>query len=189
MLKLQKEIRKAGLAGVNLLPAMDEKTSRAIARQIQTEARGNDLVIFSVHWGGNWGYAISPRQRTFAHQLVDDAGADIVFGHSSHHPMGMEVYKEKLIIYGAGDFINDYEGISGHEEYRGELTLMYFPVIDSGSGNLIALKLIPMRIKKFRLNRTSANEARWLQKVLNREGEELGTSVLMDENHVLWLDW
>jgi len=40
------------------------------------------------------------------------AGVDVVHGHSSHHAKGFEVYAGKLIIYGAGDLISDYEGIS-----------------------------------------------------------------------------
>jgi len=32
----------------------------------------------------------------------------------------------RLILYGCGDFLNDYEGIRGYEEYRGDLALMYF---------------------------------------------------------------
>jgi poly-gamma-glutamate synthesis protein (capsule biosynthesis protein) len=37
----------------------------------------------------------------------------------------MEVYKGKLILYGCGDFLNDYEGIGGYEYYRDGLALMY----------------------------------------------------------------
>jgi poly-gamma-glutamate capsule biosynthesis protein CapA/YwtB (metallophosphatase superfamily) len=40
-----------------------------------------------------------------------DAGADVVAGHSSHHMKGFEVYKGKLVVYGLGDLISDYEGI------------------------------------------------------------------------------
>ena len=39
-------------------------------------------------------------------------GIDVVHGHSSHHAKGAEVYKGKLIIYGAGDLLSDYEGIT-----------------------------------------------------------------------------
>jgi poly-gamma-glutamate capsule biosynthesis protein CapA/YwtB (metallophosphatase superfamily) len=66
---------------------------------------------------------------------------------------GIEVYKGKPILYGCGDFLNDYEGISGHEAYRGDLALMYFVSMDSASGNLLRLQMTPMQIKRFRLNR------------------------------------
>ncbi|WP_262982399.1 CapA family protein [Sulfuriferula multivorans] len=41
------------------------------------------------------------------------------------------MYREKPVLYGCGDFLNDYEGISGHEQYRGELALMYFPTLEA----------------------------------------------------------
>eukprot|EP00957_Ditylum_brightwellii_P116795 8908195-Ditylum_brightwellii.AAC.1 len=55
-------------------------------------------------------------RRDFAHKVIDNCDVDIVYGHSSHHMRGMEVYKGKLILYGTGDIINDYEGF----ENRGE---------------------------------------------------------------------
>jgi hypothetical protein len=39
------------------------------------------------------------------------AGADVVHGHSSHHAKGAELYRGRLIMYGAGDLVSDYEGI------------------------------------------------------------------------------
>ncbi len=101
--------------GVNMLPDFSAATVRGIRDNIGKARSGGDIVIASIHWGGNWGYQISCGQQEFAHQLIDDADVDIVHGHSSHHVKGIEVYKGKLILYGCGDFLNDYEGISGHE--------------------------------------------------------------------------
>ena len=42
---------------------------------------------------------------------IDECAVDMIYGHSSHHVRGMEHYKGKLIIYGAGDLYNDYEGM------------------------------------------------------------------------------
>ncbi len=103
--------------------------------------------------------------------------------------MGMEVYKNKLIIYGAGDFINDYEGISGHEKYRGDLSLMYFPEINIETGQLISLKMLPMKIKNFSLHQASKKDVKWLEKTLTREGKKLGTDLNMDDENALWLQW
>lgn len=117
-------------SGVNFLPAFDETQVQEIEKNISAVKSEGDIVIFSIHWSPNWGYNVPEADRRFAPALIDKAGVDLIFGHSSHHPMGMEVYRNKLIIYEAGDFINDYEGISGHEKYRGELSLMYFPELD-----------------------------------------------------------
>ena len=50
---------------------------------------------------------------------------DLIHGHSSYHPRPVEVFGGKLVLYGCGDCINDYEGITGHERYRGDLRLLY----------------------------------------------------------------
>lgn len=176
------------VSGVNFIPALDEENIQRIKRHILSKKRPNDVVVFSIHWGGNWGYDISQRQQNFAHQLIDEAGVDVVFGHSSHHPMGVEVYKDKLILYGAGDFINDYEGITGHEEYRSELTLMYFATL-SKNGKLRSLEMVPMRIKKFQLKRVRERDALWIQRVLNRESKKLGTTVNLEKDQTLILQW
>ena len=49
-----------------------------------------------------------PSHRDFAHRLIDLGAADIVHGHSSHHPLPIEVYRGKPIFYGCGDLINDF---------------------------------------------------------------------------------
>jgi poly-gamma-glutamate synthesis protein (capsule biosynthesis protein) len=66
-----------------------------------------DLLIVSTHWGSNWGYHPPRGHIIFAHALIE-AGADIVFGHSSHVFRGIEFYKGRPVLYGAGDFADDY---------------------------------------------------------------------------------
>lgn len=44
------------------------------------------------------------------------------------------MYRDRLILYGCGDFINDYEGIGGYESFRGDLRLMYFVDLDAADG-------------------------------------------------------
>jgi poly-gamma-glutamate synthesis protein (capsule biosynthesis protein) len=175
--------------GVNLLPDLSGRTVRQIGEEVRKVRRPGDIVVASIHWGGNWGYAI-PREHTeFAHRLIDEAGVDVIHGHSSHHVQGLEVYRDKPVIYGCGDFLNDYEGISGYEAYRDDLTLMYFVSMDQETGKLVRLRMIPLQIRNFRLNRASEADARWLGAVLNREGRKLGTRVVLNEDRSLTLQW
>ncbi len=176
-------------SGINLLPDLLDSSVRRIAAQVAAVKAPHDLVLFSIHWGGNWGYAIPPAFRRFAHRLIDEAGIDIIHGHSSHHVMGIEVYRERPILYGCGDFINDYEGIGGQEAYRAELGLMYFVSSDPQTGRLLELRMVPTRLKQFRLQRASRQESDWLVETLNREGEQLGTRVVTAENGDLLLRW
>jgi poly-gamma-glutamate synthesis protein (capsule biosynthesis protein) len=175
--------------GVNFLPDLSDITLQRIKAIIAEHRRTGDVVIASVHWGSNWGYEVPAEQRRFAHGLIELASVDIVHGHSSHHVKGIEVYRDRLILYGCGDFLTDYEGISGYEEFRGDLTLMYFASIDSSSGHVVGLQLIPLQVRRMRLCRTSASDVTWLHHVLNRECERLGARVVLAENGSLTLQW
>lgn len=66
-----------------------------------------NYLIISAHWGPNWGYEPLNEHIYFAHKFID-YGADLIFGHSPHIFRGVETYKNKFIIYSAGDFVDDY---------------------------------------------------------------------------------
>lgn len=173
--------------GVFLLEDLSDKTVKYIQEKVNGIKRQRDIVIASIHWGANWGYTIPHKQRTFARKLIDNAGVDIIHGHSSHHVKGMEVYKGRLILYGCGDFLNDYEGIGGGEDFRPDLTLMYFVSVDPSTGKLVHLQMTPIKIKRFKLNRASREDALWLWERLNREGLEFGTRMELKEDNTLIL--
>jgi len=175
--------------GVNLLQDFSDMTVEYIKENVRKVRQQGDMVIASIHWGSNWGYEIPRKQTEFAHELIDTAGVDIVHGHSSHHVMGIEVYKDKPIIYGCGDFLNDYEGIGGHEDFRADLALMYFVSVDPSTGKLVCLHMKPTQIKQFRANRTSRSDTLWLRDTLNREGKKFGTRVELDDDNTLILQW
>lgn len=160
-------------AGVDLV-RLTGGTIAAVARRIRGIRRPGDVLIASVHWGSNWGYAVSAVDVRFAHGLIE-AGVDVVHGHSSHHVRPIEVYRGRLILYGCGDFIDDYEGIAGYEEFRGDLVLAYAATLDDGSGELVRLQMTPLQVRKMRLERASRDDARWLHDTLNRTGEKFGS--------------
>jgi len=161
----------------------------AAAKRMAAVRQPNDLVIASIHWGGNWGYRIPREQQLFARRLIDEAGVDIVHGHSSHHPKGIEIYRDRPILYGCGDFLNDYEGISGHETYRDDLTLMYFVTVDKASGALLRLEMTPLQIRRFRLQYPSKSDRDWLQKVMERECGVLGGRITRTDQGRFELLW
>ena len=98
------------LPGVNVLENLGTSGIGKVIDDIRSHRRPGDRVIISMHWGGNWGYDIPSAQRTFSHSLLDAGVADIIYGHSSHHPKRIEIYRKRLILYGCGDLVNDYEG-------------------------------------------------------------------------------
>ena len=175
--------------GVNLLKDLSDRNLFRIKDKISQVKREGDIVMASIHWGSNWGYSIPQSQRVFAHRLIDEAGADIIHGHSSHHVRPIEVYKDKLILYGCGDFINDYEGIKGYEEFRADLSLMYFATVDPSTGKLLSLQMTPTRIKRFKIKRASDADTLWLKDTINREGNAFGTKATLTGGNRLMLQW
>ncbi|KAL9646237.1 hypothetical protein ABK040_009924 [Willaertia magna] len=209
--------------GVNLIDINNRNDREELVQYINTtvsalkkENSNNNTTItpvisvLSIHWGSNWGFQVPKEHREFAHYLMDacQENLDIIHGHSSHHFLGLEVYKNKLIMYGCGDFLNDYEGITSHEEYRGDLSLMYFVSLNTttttntldtdttksgliNDNKLFKVELIPTTMNKFRTMRVNDwDDLLWIENTLSRECEMLGTRVIFDEEQKLFnLQW
>jgi len=174
--------------GVNLLDDLSEATAAQVADRMRAHQQPGDLIVASIHWGSNWGYEISREQIEFAHRLIEE-GIAIVHGHSAHHVKAIEVFKERLILYGCGDFITDYEGISGYEMFRGDLALMYLIELDPRNSELIAVRLVPVQMRRFRLERASTGDAEWLCDRLNQLGKPFSTGVTLERDNNLILEW
>lgn len=153
-------------AGIHLADEASLEGAESLARRIKAEKRKGDLAVVSVHWGGNWGFRVPEGHREFARRLIN-AGADLIHGHSCHHPRPMELYRGKAVFYGCGDFINDYEGIGGHEAYRPDLRLMFFPELEPGTGELHGLTITVLKVARLCLHRAGRQDAEWICGKLN----------------------
>jgi poly-gamma-glutamate capsule biosynthesis protein CapA/YwtB (metallophosphatase superfamily) len=162
--------------GVNLLENLGPDTARQVAEQMLAQRKHNEIIIASIHWGGNWGYDVPLEQLQFAHSLIDHAAVDVVHGHSSHHAKGIEIYEGKPIIYGCGDFLNDYEGIGGEEQYRPWLAAMYFVTIDVTSRALENLEIVAMQLQRFRVVQATPEDRQWFIETLSRVSKDFGTT-------------
>ena len=151
-------------------------------------ARPGDLIVASIHWGPNWGYHVRDQESRFARRLARD-GVHVVHGHSSHHVKGLEIHADRPLLYGCGDFINDYEGIGGKEEYRPDLVLPYLPEFDPRHGRLVALRLVPLQVQRFRLQRATISDVEWLAALLNRLGATVGTRAEVSTSGELEVVW
>ena len=101
----------------------------AAATLVEELARDHDIVIVSIHAGGEAGdvthvpfdvehYRGENRgDVALFSRTVVDAGADLIIGHGPHVPRGVEVYKNRLIAYSLGNFATYYgirvTGING----------------------------------------------------------------------------
>ncbi len=138
--------------------------------------------------GANWGHDIPGIQRRFAHALIERADVSVIHGHSSHHPKAIEVYRNRLILYGCGDFLNDYEGIRGYDEFRDDLVLMYFADLEP-AGTLAALEMVLLQIQKFRLRRPSEQDVGWIHQILDQECRRFCTGVILHAGARFSLSW
>ena len=162
--------------GVDVVMEPSVAAASAFAERLRQVRRPGDIAVASVHWGPNWGYHVSRAEIRFAHALVD-SGVDIVHGHSSHHPRPLEVYGDRLVLYGCGDLVDDYEGITGHDSYRDDLRVLYLVSVEADSGRLVDVRMVPLQARRMRLEHVSPEDAAWLRATLDRHSREFGTRV------------
>ena len=165
-------------AGVAFLSEHSDADADALCERVRRVKQPGDIAVVSVHWGSNWGYDVPREQVRFAHRLID-SGVDVVHGHSSHHPRPVEVYRDRLVLYGCGDLINDYEGIGGEERFRGDLRLLYVARLDP-AGGLDELRMVPLQSRQMRLQLATDEDARWLHRVLRKASRGFGSRVDLD---------
>ncbi|KAJ0404900.1 hypothetical protein P43SY_001812 [Pythium insidiosum] len=132
-------------------------------------SRDDDLLVLSIHWGPNWAFRYSDDldyqrcRQILAHRIIRELGVDLIYGHSSHHIRGLELLDGKLIIYGAGDLINDYEGFEnpGDDAYN-KFGALFLVDLDVDTAACRALRLIPTMMFELRLRRVSNSATpRW----------------------------
>lgn len=146
------------------------------------------LKIFSVHWGPNYAWQPAQEIRDLAHFLIDSCGIDIVHGHSSHHVQGVEKYRGKLIIYGCGDFVDDYALVP---DFRNDLSGVWSVQVEVGDGGeggesrlkLKKLEMHPTKIDRFAARRLRLDEqdSRWVRERIRTLSAEMGTDVQLEE--------
>ncbi len=171
-------------SGVAFLADLSDAAADQLADRTCRAKRPGDVVVISIHWGSNWGYHVSAAQVRFAHRLID-RGVDVLYGHSSHHPRPIEVYQSKLILYGCGDLIDDYEGISGYEEFRDDLRLLYLVSLDASTGRLTRLTMKPMRSRRMRLEHASPADTHWIRGAIEEASRPFATRIHAESDGAL----
>lgn len=78
----------------------------SLSYQISEAKRNAEVVILLVH-GGHEGLDLPSPEMKKVYRFFVDSGADAVIGHHTHCFSGLEVYRDKLIVYSLGNFIFD----------------------------------------------------------------------------------
>ncbi len=154
--------------GTNYIKVGDLTT---IKEDIQKLKRYVDIIIVSIHWGPNFREKPNPYFRDFAHKIIE-SGADIIHGHSAHILQGIEVYKEKLIMYDTGDFIDDY---AVHSFLPNNQSCLFLVCVSKEGVH--RLQLVPVVIKNMQVNKAYARDYHTIIERVKKLSQELGTQV------------
>jgi poly-gamma-glutamate capsule biosynthesis protein CapA/YwtB (metallophosphatase superfamily) len=176
-------------SGVALLPDLTEASAQQVAARVARQRQPGDRVMVSLHWGGNWGVEVPQLHRRFAQRLIELGAADLVHGHSSHHPRPVEVYRGRLILYGCGDLINDYEGIASQERFDSSAVCLYFAQLARETGALKKLEIVPMQLRRLRLKHAQPSARHSLQSLFETGSARFHTSLQAQADGSWQLRW
>ncbi len=157
--------------GIHYLPVdLDDSRAVSLLERVEQAKAQVDFLVVSAHWGSNWGYEPPLAQIPFAKSLVD-AGADIIFGHSGHVFRGIEIYKQRPILYCAGNFIDDY---AVDEVERNDESFIFILVTEDQA--IVQVLAFPTVITNFQARRARDERAEAIGTKLLQLCRELGTT-------------
>jgi poly-gamma-glutamate synthesis protein (capsule biosynthesis protein) len=157
--------------GINYIRVGDIQT---ITQQIIALRPQVDILIVSCHWGPNMKQRPSSEFVQFAHDIID-AGGDIIHGHSSHVFQGIEIYKNKVIMYDTGDFIDDY---AIDPILRNDQSCLFTVTIHKNGPQLV--KIIPVIINNMQVNTATGNDKKEIINRMQKLSQEFDTKVYED---------
>ena len=166
--------------GTNYLPvSMEPQVLRRVEAAVeQARGAGADVVVFSNHWGPNMVERPNQLFRRFARAVID-RGADVYYGHSAHVFQGVEIYKGKLILYDAGDFIDDY---AVGERLRNDRSFVFRVSLEGRE--LRRLQLLPVSLQYARVELARGGEREAILGRMVDLSADMGTNLVRRED---WL--
>src|SRR5919204_4000278 len=129
-----------------------------------------DAVIAFPHWGPNMTAAPARWQRQTAARL-QDAGADLVAGHSAHVFHGVASWNGRLALPDLGDALDDYRV---DPVLRNDLGLLAIWRPGAGPGEL---ELVALRLDFCRTDLARGDDAGWIAARLADASAKLGTGI------------
>jgi len=193
----------SSVSSFHLLARYDLPSLYAQLGPLIANARANsDFVIFSIHWGPNYQWIPDKKIQELGRWMINE-GVDVIHGHSSHHIQGIEIVERKnqtrgLILYGCGDFVDDY---AIDQQYRNDLGALYQLHLTisplnleenqkSKSIRLQSLSIFPTRCSNFQVNRLNLedNDWTWIKEKLVQLSNIDGKTWTIGQNSELLLD-
>ncbi|MGH6934502.1 MAG: CapA family protein [Dongiaceae bacterium] len=140
------------------------------------EARGAgaELLVLSVHSGGQLSRRPTGRLRRFARAAIE-RGIDVIHGHSSHLFQGVERHGGGYILYGTGSGLDDYRVFPG---IRIDWSFIFR--LDIAGGRPRRLLMIPITVRNRRVELARGREAMRICRIMRRCSAGLGSTVSED---------
>ena len=158
-------------AGTNYIEVGDIET---VKQDVNAIRKNVDFVIVTIHWGPNMRERPTQEFIDFAHAMIN-AGVDIIHGHSAHIFQGIELYKNKVIMYDTGDFVDDY---AVNTLLRNDWSFLY--QLEADKYGIKEIKLIPIVISNMQVNMAQDKEKRVIIKRIQDLSQEFGTTITND---------
>jgi poly-gamma-glutamate capsule biosynthesis protein CapA/YwtB (metallophosphatase superfamily) len=133
-------------------------------KEIETLRPRVDLVVVSYHGGGEFVERPDRKTRKELRSFID-FGADVVLGHHSHVPQGIEAYSGKLIFHSLGNFVFHQEQ---KEWARRSFGVAFCFSKESQKTNIASIQLIPIRSHEQPETQLPATEVRELGERLRK---------------------
>lgn len=144
-----------------------------LLRAVREARRAADVVVVSGHWGGNWGRVPEPSHLPLARALVE-SGADVVFGHSAHVLRGIGTHRGRPVLFGCGDFVNDYAVLPARNDRSAVFT------VEFGGRVPARVRARPTLVRELQARLAPPDEARTIGCDLVARSEALGTVARYD---------
>jgi len=131
------EERRQFAAGENI-PGTAPMDLGPILEDVDKLKKEVDIVAVSLHWGIEESNLETNEQRELAHALID-GGADIIIGQHPHVIQGVEIYRDRPIIYSLGNYIFDQNDENNKQGMAAEIKIL--------QGKINSISLHPLYVK------------------------------------------
>jgi poly-gamma-glutamate synthesis protein (capsule biosynthesis protein) len=154
--------------GINFIRVGDIETVKKNIAKIRNKV---DILVATLHWGPNMRQKPTQKFIDFAHALIDN-GVDIIHGHSAHIFQGIEIYKNKIIMYDTGNFIDDYMVTPSLRNDTSFLFRIY-----ATKDSFEKIELIPVLISNMQVNTAPSKLALQILEKMKNLSAEFNTNV------------
>jgi len=128
-----------------------EAAAEAVSAAVAEAAERADVVVVSIHWGGEYQAAPSQRQQAIARRLAE-AGADVIVGHGPHVLQRVEWVGETLVAYSLGNFLFD-------QPYPADCRQGAILRVTLRGGRVVAVQAIPTVVERGHVKPAGPEEA------------------------------